>query len=42
MYGVFSAQASVEEVRQGKNIADAAREAFIQHLVYSSVQSAKG
>lgn len=41
VYGVFSVQASVDEVRQGKNIANAAREASIQHFVYSSVQHAE-
>src|SRR6266511_111753 len=41
VYGVFSVQASVDEVRQGKQIADVARAASIQHLVYSSVQSAQ-
>jgi uncharacterized protein YbjT (DUF2867 family) len=40
VYGVFSVQASADEVRQGKNIADAAGVASIQHFVYSSVQSA--
>jgi len=41
VYGVFSMQASVDEVRQGKQIADVARAASIQHFVYSSVQSAE-
>jgi uncharacterized protein YbjT (DUF2867 family) len=41
VYGVFSVQASVDEVRQGKNIANAAREASIQHFIYSSMQSAE-
>jgi uncharacterized protein YbjT (DUF2867 family) len=41
VYGVFSVQASVDEVRQGQTIADVARTASIQHLVYSSVQSAE-
>ena len=41
VYGVFSMQASVDEVRQGKQIADAARAASIQHFVYASVQSAE-
>src|SRR5437660_392502 len=40
VYGVFSVQASVDEVRQGKQIADVARAASVQHFVYSSVQSA--
>jgi uncharacterized protein YbjT (DUF2867 family) len=39
-YGVFSMQASVDEVRQGKAIADAAVVTRIQHFVYSSMQSA--
>src|SRR5262245_23292770 len=34
VYGVFSVQASADEVRQGKNIADTAREASVQHFVY--------
>src|SRR5262249_43424762 len=38
---VFSVQASLDEIRQGKNIADVARAASIQHFVYSSVQSAE-
>ena len=37
VYGVFSVQASLDEVRQGKNIADVARAASVQHFVYSSV-----
>jgi uncharacterized protein YbjT (DUF2867 family) len=41
VYGVFSVQASVDEVRQGKQIADVAKSASIQHLVYTSVQSAE-
>jgi uncharacterized protein YbjT (DUF2867 family) len=41
VYGVFSVQASVDEVRQGKNVADAASAAGIQHFVYTSVQSAE-
>lgn len=41
VYGVFSVQASVDEVRQGKNVADAASAAGIRHFVYSSVQSAE-
>jgi uncharacterized protein YbjT (DUF2867 family) len=44
-YGVFSMQGlqngpDVEEV-EGKNIADAAREAGVQHLVYNSVEGAQ-
>jgi uncharacterized protein YbjT (DUF2867 family) len=41
VYGVFSVQASADEVRQGKQIADVAKAASIQHLVYTSVQSAE-
>jgi uncharacterized protein YbjT (DUF2867 family) len=41
VYGVFSVQASVDEVRQGKQIADVARAASTQHFIYSSVQSAE-
>jgi uncharacterized protein YbjT (DUF2867 family) len=41
VYGVFSMQAGTDEVRQGKQIAEAARAASIQHFVYSSVQSAE-
>jgi uncharacterized protein YbjT (DUF2867 family) len=41
VYGVFSVQASVDEVRQGKSIADAAKAASVQHFVYASVQSAE-
>src|SRR5215216_6032667 len=41
VYGVFSVQASVDEVRQGKQIADVAKAASVQHFVYSSVQSAE-
>jgi uncharacterized protein YbjT (DUF2867 family) len=38
VYGIFSVQsANDNEVAQGKNIADAARAANVQHLVYSSV-----
>jgi uncharacterized protein YbjT (DUF2867 family) len=40
VYGVFSVQASVDEVRQGKQIGDVAKAASVQHFVYSSVQSA--
>ena len=44
-YGVFSALTYVEggaeaEVRQGKNIVDAAVEEGVQHFVYSSVSGA--
>jgi uncharacterized protein YbjT (DUF2867 family) len=46
-YGVFSVQnfwlpnvGFEGEVRQGKNVADAAKEAGVQHLVYSSVGAA--
>jgi uncharacterized protein YbjT (DUF2867 family) len=44
-YGVFSVQTFMEsgcggEVRQGKALADAAKSAGVQHLVYSSVVSA--
>src|SRR5262245_61182999 len=41
VYGVFSVQANVDEVRQGKAIADAAKEASVQHFIYTSVQSAE-
>src|SRR5258708_8565351 len=41
IYGVFSVQASVDEVRQGKTIADSAKTAAVQHFIYSSVQSAE-
>jgi uncharacterized protein YbjT (DUF2867 family) len=45
IYGVFSVQNFMEagydgEIRQGKLIADAAKAAGVQHLVYSSVVSA--
>jgi uncharacterized protein YbjT (DUF2867 family) len=40
VYGVFSVQASVDEVRQGKAIADVAKAASVQHFIYTSVQSA--
>jgi uncharacterized protein YbjT (DUF2867 family) len=45
VYGVFSVQNFMEagydgEIRQGKLIADAAKAAGVQHLVYSSVVSA--
>lgn len=44
-YGVFSVQSFMEsgyegEIRQGKNLADAARAAGVRHFVYSSVVSA--
>ena len=45
VYGVFSMQTPVEgtaaETRQGKAVADAARETGIRHLVYSSVGGAE-
>ncbi|GHO47747.1 NmrA/HSCARG family protein [Ktedonospora formicarum] len=41
-YGVFSVQGYEQEARQGKNVADAARQASIQHFIYSSMQSAEG
>jgi uncharacterized protein YbjT (DUF2867 family) len=41
VYGVFSVQASVDEVRQGQRIAEVARAASIRHFVYTSVQSAE-
>ncbi len=46
VYGVFSVQnfmdAGVEvEVQQGKNLADAAKQAGVSHLVYSSVGGAE-
>jgi uncharacterized protein YbjT (DUF2867 family) len=45
-YGVFSVQTIAEggtaaETRQGKAVADAAREARVRHLVYSSVGGAE-
>lgn len=49
VYGVFSVQppewnpsdaATAEEIRLGKNVADAAREAGVRHFVYSSVSGA--
>jgi uncharacterized protein YbjT (DUF2867 family) len=40
VYGVFSVQASADEVRQGKTIADAAKAAAVQHFIFTSVQSA--
>ena len=46
VYGVFSVQPAVfgyeTEVRQGKNIADAAQSVGIQHVVYTSVGGAEG
>ncbi len=42
VYGVFSIQShSDDEARQGKNVADAAREAGIKHFVYTSVGNAE-
>jgi uncharacterized protein YbjT (DUF2867 family) len=43
VYGIFSVLAAPpdDEVRQGKNVANAARAASIQHFVFSSVQSAE-
>lgn len=45
-YGVFSAisfwdEGPASEIRQGKNIADAAKVAGVQHLIYSSVEGAE-
>ncbi|MER5540712.1 NmrA/HSCARG family protein [Streptomyces mirabilis] len=38
VYGVYSVQsANADEIPQGKNVADAAKAAGVQHLVYSSV-----
>jgi uncharacterized protein YbjT (DUF2867 family) len=46
VYGVFSVQPAVfgyeTEVRQGKNIADAAKAVGVQHFVYTSVGGAEG
>ena len=46
VYGVFSVQPAVfgyeREVLQGKNIADAAKAAGVQHFVYTSVGGAEG
>jgi uncharacterized protein YbjT (DUF2867 family) len=46
VYGVFSVQPAVfgyeTEVRQGKNLADAAKAAGVQHFVYTSVGGAEG
>jgi uncharacterized protein YbjT (DUF2867 family) len=37
-YGIYSVQAAADdEITQGKNVADAAQAAGVQHLVYSSV-----
>ncbi|MEP7287788.1 MAG: NmrA family NAD(P)-binding protein [Chloroflexota bacterium] len=42
VYGVFSIQAyRGNEVQQGKNIADTAKAAGIQHFIYTSVQNAE-
>lgn len=47
VYGVFSVQTfmadggTIAEMRQGKAVADAAREAGVRHLVYSSVGGAE-
>lgn len=43
VYGVFSVQAGTAdaEARQGRNIADAAKAAGVQHFIYSSVQTAE-
>ncbi len=46
MYGVFSVQqfwglGAEGEIRQGKNVADAAKVAGVQHVVYSSVGGAE-
>jgi len=42
IYGVFSALPfSKDEARQGKNVADGARAAGVQHFIYSSGQSAE-
>src|SRR5258708_11205945 len=41
VYGVFSVQASIDEVRQGNTIADVAKMAAVQHFIYRSVQSAE-
>lgn len=40
VYGVFSVQASVDEVRQAKSLADIAKTAGVLHFVASTVQSA--
>jgi uncharacterized protein YbjT (DUF2867 family) len=42
LYGVFSVQAAPpeSEVQQGKNIANAAKAAGVQHFVFTSVQTA--
>jgi len=44
-YGVFDVQPALgydDDLRQGKNVAEAARAAFVQHFVYTSVGGAKG
>lgn len=41
VYGIFSMQASIDEVRQGKKIAEIAKAASVQHFVYTSVQNAE-
>jgi uncharacterized protein YbjT (DUF2867 family) len=43
VYGVFSVQpiSSEDEARQGKNVADAAKAAGVQHFVYTSVGAAE-
>jgi uncharacterized protein YbjT (DUF2867 family) len=45
-YGVFSVQdfcavGATREVQQGKNLADAAKQAGVEHFVYSSVGGAE-
>jgi uncharacterized protein YbjT (DUF2867 family) len=44
VYGVFSAQSFGydDEIRQGKNIADVAKSAGVQHFIYTSVRNAEG
>lgn len=45
VYGVFCVQPPLsydDELRQGKNVVEAAREAFVQHFVYTSVSGAQG
>jgi uncharacterized protein YbjT (DUF2867 family) len=44
-YGVFSVQPALgydDDLHQGKNVAEAARAAFVQHFVYTSVGGAQG
>ena len=44
-YGVFCVQPALgydDDLRQGKHVAEAARAAFVQHFVYTSVGGAKG